>query len=41
MKLLGEREVEAVLDRLDRLTQDETGMIVAQTLGMVHGLLST
>ena len=39
-KLLGEREVEAVLDRLDRLTQDEARMTVAQTLGVVHGLLS-
>ena len=39
-KLLGESEVEAVLDRLDRLTQDEARMTVAQTLGVVHGLVS-
>ncbi|KAH9971640.1 hypothetical protein BJV74DRAFT_990409 [Russula compacta] len=39
-KLLGESEVEAVLDRLDRLTQDEARMTVAQTLGVVHGLMA-
>jgi hypothetical protein len=39
-KLLGESEVEAVLQRLDRLTQDEARMTVAQTLGVVHGLMS-
>ena len=38
-KLLGESEVEAVLQRLDRLTQDEARMTVAQTLGVVHGLV--
>ena len=38
-KLLGESEVEAVLQRLDRLTQDEARMTVAQTLGIVHGLV--
>ena len=38
-KLLGESEVEAVLRRLDRLTQDEAQMTVAQTLGVVHGLI--
>jgi hypothetical protein len=38
-KLLGESEVEAVLKRLDRLTQDEARMTVAQTLGIVHGLV--
>jgi hypothetical protein len=38
--LLGEGEVEAVLQRLDRLTQDEAGMTVAQTLGVVHGLVN-
>jgi hypothetical protein len=39
-KLLGDGEVEAVLQRLDRLTQDEARMTVAQTLGVVHGLMS-
>ena len=38
-KLLGESEVEAILQRLDRLTQDEARMTVAQTLGVVHGLV--
>jgi hypothetical protein len=38
-KLLGESEVEAVLQRLDRLTQDEARITVAQTLGIVHGLV--
>ena len=38
-KLLGENEVEAVLKRLDRLTQDEARVTVAQTLGIVHCLV--
>jgi hypothetical protein len=38
-KLLGESEIEAVLQRLDRLTQDEARATVAQTLGVVHGLV--
>jgi hypothetical protein len=38
-KFLGESEIEAVLQRLDRLTQDEVRMTVAQTLGVVHGLV--
>jgi len=39
-KLLGESEVETVLQRLDRLTQDETRITVAQTLSVVHGLIN-
>ncbi|KAI9454798.1 hypothetical protein F5148DRAFT_415117 [Russula earlei] len=39
-KLLGETEVEAVLQRLDRLSQEEARMTVAQTLGVVHGLMA-
>ena len=39
-KLLGEKEIEAVLQRLDRLTQEEGRMTVAQTLGVVHGLVN-
>ncbi|KAF8262609.1 hypothetical protein EI94DRAFT_1704657 [Lactarius quietus] len=39
-KLLGEREIEAVLQRLDRLTQEEGRMTVAQTLEVVHGLVN-
>ena len=38
-KLLRESEIETVLQRLDRLTQDEARMTVAQTLGVVHGLM--
>jgi hypothetical protein len=38
-KLLGESEVEAVLQRLDRLTHEEARMTVAQTLQVVHGLM--
>ena len=37
-KLLGENNVEAVLQRLDRLTQDEGWMVSAQILSVVHGL---
>jgi hypothetical protein len=40
-KLLGESEIEAVLQRLDRLTQEEGRMTVAQTLEVVHGLMNT
>jgi hypothetical protein len=40
-KLLGESEVEAVLQRLDRLTQEEARMTVTQTLEVVHGLMNT
>ena len=39
-KLLGESEIEAVLHRLDRLTQEEGRMTVAQTLEVVHGLMN-
>ena len=39
-KLLGESEVEAVLQRLGRLTQEEARMTVAQTLEVVHGLVN-
>ena len=38
-KLLGESEIEIVLQRLDRLTQEEARITVAQTLGVVHGLV--
>ena len=39
-KLLGENEIEAVLQRLDRLTQDEARMTGAQTLEVVYGLVN-
>ena len=38
-KLLGENEVEAVLERLDRLTIDEARTTAAQTLEVVYGLV--
>ena len=38
-KLLGENDVGAVLQRLDRLTQDEARTTAAQTLEVVHGLV--
>ena len=40
-KLLGESEIEGVLQRLDRLTQDEARMTGAQTLSVVYGLVGT
>jgi hypothetical protein len=40
-KLLGESEIETVLQRLDRLTHDEARITVAQTLGVVHGLVES
>ena len=39
-KLLGESEIEAVLQRLDRLTQEEARMTGAQTLEVVHSLVN-
>lgn len=38
-KLLGENDLEAVLQRLDRLTQDEARTTAAQTLKIVYSLL--
>ncbi len=40
-KLWGESEIETVLQRLDRLTQEEAEMTAAQTLGVVHGLVGS
>ena len=37
-KLFGENHVEAVLQRLDRLTQEEARTAAAQTLEVVYGL---
>jgi hypothetical protein len=39
-KLLGESEIENILQRLDRLTLDEARMTGTQTLQVVHGLVS-
>jgi hypothetical protein len=38
-KLLGEKDVEAIIQRLDRLTQDEARIAAAQTLEVVYGLV--
>ena len=38
-KVLGEHQIESVLQRLDRLTLDEAHTTAAQTLGVVHGLI--
>ena len=38
-ELLGENEVEAVLQRLDRLTLNEARTTAAQTLEVVYGLV--
>jgi hypothetical protein len=37
--LFKEREIENVLERLDRLTHDEARATIAQTFGAVHGLV--
>ena len=37
--ILGENEVESVLQRLDRLTPDEARITATQTLDVVHGLI--
>ncbi|KAN0116575.1 hypothetical protein V8E52_005719 [Russula decolorans] len=37
-KLLGGKDIEAILQRLDRLTEDEARMTAAQTLEVVYGL---
>ena len=39
MKLLGEKETEAVLQRLDRLNHEEARTTAAQTLEIVYGLV--
>jgi hypothetical protein len=39
-KLLGEGEIEAVLQKLDRLTQEEARMMAAQILEVVHCLVN-
>jgi hypothetical protein len=38
-KLLGENDVEAVLQRLDRLTREEAQTTATQTLELVYGLV--
>jgi hypothetical protein len=38
-KLLGESEIDGVLQRLNQLTQEEARIAVVETLGLVHGLV--
>ena len=38
-KVLGENQVESVLQRLDRLTLNEARIAATQTLDVVHGLV--
>jgi hypothetical protein len=38
-KLAGEKKMEAMVQRLDRLTHDEARQTVAQILKVVHGLV--
>ena len=38
-KFFGEKEIEVVLQRLDRLTQEEARTTAAQTLEVVYGLM--
>ena len=38
-KLLQEIEIDAVLQRLDRLTQDEVGKTFVQTIHLIHSLV--
>jgi len=37
---MGENDIESVLQRLDRLTIEESKLTVAQTLDVVHGLVN-
>ena len=39
-KCLGEKDIESVLLRLDRLTLEESRTTVAQTLDVVYGLVN-
>jgi hypothetical protein len=38
-RLRGEKDIEEILQRLDRLTLDEIRATAAQTLEVVHGLV--
>ena len=38
-KLVGEKKMEAMVQRLNRLTQDEARQAVTQILKVVHGLV--
>ena len=38
-KLVGEKKMEAMVQRLDRLTQDEARRAISQIIKVVHGLV--
>jgi signal recognition particle GTPase len=38
-RLLGDNDVQAVLRRIDRLTQEESRATAAQTFEIIHGLV--
>ena len=38
-KFFGDNDIESVLQRLDRLTQDEARTTAVETLGVVYGLV--
>ena len=38
-KLVGEKKIDAMVQRLDRLTRDEARQTVAEILKVVHGLV--
>ena len=40
-KLVGEKNIQAMVQRLDRLTHDEARQTVAQILKVVHGLVES
>ena len=39
--MLGEKDIESILQRLGRLTLEESKLTVAQTLDVVHGLVNS
>jgi hypothetical protein len=39
LKLFGEKDIEAALQRLNRLTEDEAKLMAVQILEVVHGLV--
>ena len=40
-ELLGKDKMQTALERLDRLTKDEGLSAVAQTLGVIHGIVDS
>ena len=40
-KLVGEKKMEAIVQRLERLTQEEARRTIAQILKVIHGLVES